>query len=137
MLGEFFVASDLEIDDGLAETGPHGRFPAVEANGLSHVPIARLGELLGAGSYDDLLQEIEARPSASGEAVLFRIGRSIRDAIAVVDGRADAASAWAATDELRLSGWSSEPAEELLGRLAELSQAARGVEKDLWYWWSL
>jgi hypothetical protein len=54
------------------------------------------------------------------------------------DRKPDAAGAWAATDELRLSGWSFEAAEETLGRTArELSRRARETEKDLWYWWSL
>jgi hypothetical protein len=137
MLGEFFAAPDAEVDDPLAETGPHGRFPTVEANGLSHVPIARLGELLSAGTYDVLMGELDARPSASGNAVLFRIPRSIRDAIGASATLDEVAQTWSETDELSLSGWRAESAREVLGRLAELARTARSADEELWYWWSL
>lgn len=137
MLGEFFAASDSEVDDQLVETGPHGRFPTVEAKGLSHVPLARLGVLLGAGSYDELMHAIDAHPSRSGEAVLFRIPGPIRDAIGATDVVLELAPAWAATPELSSSGWSPELAAGLLTRLVELARTAREADADLWYWWSL
>jgi hypothetical protein len=55
MLAEFFAASVLEVEDELLERGPCGRLPTVEAMGLSHVPIVRIGALPGAGSYDELV----------------------------------------------------------------------------------
>ena len=107
MLGEFFVVAPADIDDEVVERGPHGRFSTVEANGLSNVPIARLGSLLGAGSYDELMAATDARPSSSGEAVLFQIPPQIRDALADAERVDDVGSAWAQTPELSLSGSSS------------------------------
>jgi hypothetical protein len=137
MLGEFFAASAADVDEGLVEIGPHGRFATVAANGLSHVPIARLGELLGAGAYDVLVREVDAQPSTSGEAVLFRIPRSIRDALAVADDIELTSRSWAATDELTLSGWNPALAADLVAQLVALARTARSTDADLWYWWSM
>ena len=73
MLGEFFF-SDLDaIDEALLATGPDRGQPSVVANGLSPVDIARLGELLGAGTYRDMLDRTAQvhRESASGESGIY------------------------------------------------------------------
>jgi hypothetical protein len=137
MLGEFFAARADEVDDLLVEEGPHGRFPTIEANALSHVPIARLGEILGAGAYDDVILGFEGRGSESGEAVLFSVPSAVRDALAHAGDLGAVAERWAATEELRLSNWRSEDALELLRELSLLAREARTDDRGLWYWWSL
>jgi len=137
MLGEFFAAKPEEIDDSIVEEGPHGRFATVEANGLSHVPIARLGEILAAGAYDDLILGIEGRGASSGEAALFSVPEAIRDALADAEDLDATADRWASTDELRLGGWGAESARDLLGILSSLAREARTDGRVLWYWWSL
>jgi hypothetical protein len=44
MVGEFFAARADDIDRQLVANGPYGRFSTVEANGLTEVTIATLGE---------------------------------------------------------------------------------------------
>jgi hypothetical protein len=66
MLGEFFAAKEDEIDEVLDE-GPFGRArPTVEAKTVSSVSIATLGEILGAGSYDDLFERVDGASGESG-----------------------------------------------------------------------
>jgi hypothetical protein len=125
------------VDDELLELGPHGRFPVVEANGLSHVPIARLGSMLGAGSYDELMAATDIRQAASGGAVVFRFPGSIRDALTAPERLDEVAPAWAAIEEMTASGWTLHLTEGLLDRLGELARDAQSAERELWYWWSL
>jgi hypothetical protein len=54
VLGEFFAARESEVDDELLEA-PYVRLQTMEAKGLSEVTLATLGEILGLGSYDDLV----------------------------------------------------------------------------------
>lgn len=58
--------------DDLVQIGPPRPLSHGQANGLSHVPVARLGALLGAGSYDDLM-------AATG----IRLVQLVRDAQSV------------------------------------------------------
>lgn len=44
---EFFSARADDIDEALVERGAYGRFPTVEAKGLTEVSLATLGEILG------------------------------------------------------------------------------------------
>jgi hypothetical protein len=83
VLGEFFAARAEDIDDGLVEDGPYGRLQLVEAKGLTPVSIATLGEILGAGTYDQLVEPISEGPAAeSEEAGLLTIPTGFRDALA-------------------------------------------------------
>jgi hypothetical protein len=64
VLGEFFAARPEDIDEALVADGPYGRLPTVEAKGLSAVSLATLGEILGVGTYDDLVNRIAEGPQA-------------------------------------------------------------------------
>jgi hypothetical protein len=66
MVGEFFAARADDIDSLLIANGTYGRFSTVEANGLTEVSIATLGEILGAGSYDSLVERASEGPAAQG-----------------------------------------------------------------------
>ena len=117
--------------------GPQDRFPSIEANGLSPVPIARLGELLDVGSYSDVLHEVHSRPAPGGEAVLVAVPARVRNALGEADDLQRVARAWASTEELVLSGWHADATTSLLHRLALLARDAGATGRELWYWWSL
>ena len=138
MLGEFFSARTEDIDEALVERGPLHRFPTVEAKGLTEVSLATLGEILGVGTYDDLVDPMGEGPQTeSGEAGVLKIPTEFRDA---VGGRADldsAAERWVATDELAMDGWQKGDALEVLRDLSALAQSAAREDRNLWYWWSL
>ena len=138
MLGEFFSARAEDIDDALVEGGPYGRLRTVEAKGLTEVSLATLGEILGVGTYDDLVGRIAEGPQAkSGEAGVLTIPIAFRDRL---DGARDldsVAERWTATEELTLDGWDKGDALEVLRDLSDLAQSATSEERDLWYWWSL
>jgi hypothetical protein len=138
VLGEFFAARPEDIDEALVANGPYGRLTTVEAKGLSEVSLATLGEILGVGTYDDLVNRIAEGPQAeSGEAGVLTIPSNLRDAFS---GEADldaAASLWVATDELSLDGWRKEDALDVLRELSELARTATTETRELWYWWSL
>jgi hypothetical protein len=123
----------------LIDDGPVGRYPVVEANNLTSVELATLGEILGVGSYDELVVSFEdrGRPSASGEAALLPIPTEYRDAIAALDDGASVAAAWAATEELALSGYRAEDAVDVLSAVGELARQAQTDGRELWIWVSL
>lgn len=137
MLGEFFAARPEDIDHRLVEEGPYERLPTIEAKALSEVTIATLGEILGVGTYDDLVEQAAEGPQTENrEAGILTIPSVVRDALAGVEDLDVVAARWAATDELQ-GGW---PPDELRDVLRELSQLARDAcssGRQLWYWWSL
>jgi hypothetical protein len=137
--GEFFVAHVEEVDAPLADDGPVGRYPVAEANNLTSVELATLGEILGVGSYDELVVSFEdgGRPSASGEAALLLIPTEYRNAIAALDDVAAVAAAWTATEELALSGYRAEDAVVVLSAVSELARQAQTDGRELWIWASL
>jgi hypothetical protein len=137
VLGEFFF-SDLDaIDEALLATGPDRGQPSVVANGLSPVDIARLGELLGAGTYRDMLDRTAQvhRESASGASGIYDVPEPLVAALVGARDLTEIAERWSETDELRLSEWNSTATGAVLTGLKTLA-AARGT-KPLWYWWSV
>ena len=70
MLGEFFAAREDDVDETLVAEGPFERFETIEAKTISSVSIATLGEIVGAGTYDELFDRAdeEARQSEDGES---------------------------------------------------------------------
>lgn len=137
MLGEFFVAREAEIDDELLEA-PYVRLETVEARGLTPVSLAKLGEILELGTYDDLVDGFAATgPAHNDEVGVFRMPTGFRDALAELDHVDAAALGWAATEELRMDEWQFGDAERVLREITALARRAREERRDLWYWWSL
>jgi hypothetical protein len=137
VLGEFFCCDLDEIDESLLATGPGSGHPSVAANRLSPVDIAKLGEILGAGTYRDLL-DLTAQvhqESASGESGVYDVPESLVTALVGTDDLTGVAERWSETDELRLSGWNAAATGSVLSALKTLA-AGRGT-KPLWYWWSV
>jgi hypothetical protein len=136
VLGELFAARPGDVDDQLVEEGPHGRLPFVEAKGLSEVTFATLGEILGIGSYDDLIERTaEGRDAEGGEAGVLSVPDEIRDALAAADDVGTVASRWAATDDLQ--DWPTADVRQVLAEVRQLASEAQASDRQLWYWWSL
>jgi len=137
VLGEFFAAREDEIDDELLEA-PYERLETVEAKGLSHVNFATLGEILGLGAYEVLVDRFPLTGSADNdETGVFGLPRDFRDALAELVDVGGAARRWVATEELRMDEWQVEDGERVLREVSALARAAREEQRDLWYWWSL
>ena len=135
MLGEFFAARPDEIDDDVVARGPSQRFEIVEAKTVSTVSISTLGEILGAGSYDELYERVDAGPRIeSHEAGIDVIPDDVRDRLADVDVDA-IAERWWATDEMR--DWDPADVRDVVEKLAALAREARTTRRGLWFWWSL
>lgn len=138
MLGGFFAANSEDIDDVLVQEGPYGRLRTVEAKGLTEVSLAKLAEIMGAGTYDAFVERIaEGREADSGEAGLLTVPIEFRDALAEADALHDIAARWAATEELTLDGWRTQDSLQVLRDLSELAREAKADGRDVWYWWSL
>jgi len=135
---EFFSARAEDIDEALVERGAYGRFPMVEAKGLTEVSLATLGEILGVGAYDDLVDQIAEGPQAeSGEAGVVTIPRAFRDAVAGAPDLDSAAERWTATEEMAADRRRKEDVLDVLRELSELARSAASEERDVWYWWCL
>jgi hypothetical protein len=138
VLGEFFAARSEDLDEALVEEGPYGRLSTVEAKGLTEVSLATLGEILGVGGYDQLVERIGEGPQAeSEEAGVLTIPTELRDALAEARDINTVAARWAATDELSLDGWRTEDSLRVLRELSALARDAAADRRELWYWWSL
>ena len=137
MLGEFFAARESEIDDELLDA-PFERLQTVEAKGLTDINFARLGEILGLGTYEDLVDQFTATGRADDDDVgLYRLPRDFRDALAGLVDIGSAARRWVATEELRMDEWQFEDGESVLREVSALARRAREEHSELWYWWSL
>jgi hypothetical protein len=138
VLGEFFAARPDEIDDELIEEGPHGRLSTVAAKGLTEVSLTTLGEIIGVGAYDDLVEQIAEGPEAeSGEAGILAIPQTFRDCVAGAGDADAAADRWVTTAEMAADGWTKEEAREIVSDLRDLARQAASDNRDLFYWWSL
>ncbi len=138
VLGEFFAAAAEDIGGVLVADGPSGRLQTVEAKGLTEVSLARLGEIIGVGAYEDLVNRIAEGPQTeTGEAGVLTIPTEIRDALAGETDFDASAERWAATEELSLDGWRKNDSLEVLRELSELARVAGDDGRELWYWWSL
>ena len=137
VLGEFFAADPTKIDNGLLDDGPAGRYPVVEAKTVDPVSISTLGEILGVGSYDELIDEVSKGPmAASGEAGIFTVPSTMRDALA--DSGLDVATIaerWHRTEEL--AAWRSDDVRAVVSDLAALAGRAAAESCELFFWWSL
>jgi hypothetical protein len=136
MLGAFFAARTEDLDDRLVEEGPFERLPTIEAKNLSEVTFATLGEIVGVGTYDDLVERATKGPQAeSGEAGVLSVPSEIRDALAEADDLAPVTARWAATEELE--GFWPDELQDVLRDVSQLARNARAAGQELWYWWSL
>ena len=135
----FFAAHIDDIDDELVEDGPHGRYASVEVKMMDPVKVATLGTIVGAGSYDDLVDKMtdSARDAASGECGLFPVPDAIRDGVVQIEDVDEVVRRWLTTDELRLDQWTNEDTRRLLDELVSLAREAQREGKHLFVWWSL
>ena len=138
MLGEFFALGPQQIDERLLIEGPHGRFPAVRARGLGPVNFARLGEILGDGTYDEVFAEAvaEHQEAPNGESGVLAVPATVCEGLARNSDLEYVADRWVATEELRLARWEAHDALGVREQLAELV-GAREPNQTIWYWWSL
>jgi hypothetical protein len=136
VLGEFFAARADEVDDGLVEHGPLGRYETVEAKTVSSVSIATLGEILGVGAYDDLVEAASSGPQAPhGESGIDPVPGEITAALARATDLDSVVAAWATTDEM--VDWDRGLVRNVVRELAALATKAQAAERELWFWWSV
>jgi hypothetical protein len=138
VLGEFFLCRGDDLDEELIAAGPSGRHAYVTAKGLTPVNIATLGELLGAGSYDEILQQAgaEHHEADSGESGVWDVPAGVCRALLTSESLETAAQQWVATEELQLDGWRTADGVSMLTQLSELLAQQQDAQQ-LWYWWSL
>ena len=136
MLGEFFAARADEVDDALVEDGPFGRYETVEAKTVSSVSIATLGEILGAGTYDSLVEAASSGLQAPhGESGVDPVPSEITAALATATDLDSIAAEWAMTDEM--VDWDRDDVRDVIRELAGLATKAQVTERELWFWWSV
>ena len=76
----------------------------------------------------------EHQEAESGESGVVGVPAAVCDALVAAD-QPGVAEKWAATEELRLSGWQTSDALDVLTELTRLVQSRAG--KRVWYWWSV
>jgi len=139
MLGEFFQCPSDGLDQELIGSGPSGRVAFVSAPGMTPVNIARLGELLGLGTYVEILAQcgVEHHEAAGGESGVWSVPAELCRALATWESLEPVAHRWVATEELQLDGWRAGDGVSVLAQLSELLRREEAAGTVLWYWWSL
>jgi len=137
VLGEFFAASPDSVVQ-FVEDGPFDRTRTVEAKGLTEVSLATLGEILGLGEYDSLVDVIgDGIDAEGGEAGVLPIPGAMRDALARLDDVGRVSTAWVHTEELAADGWRPDEAAVVLREVGALAREACAAGRSLFYWWSI
>jgi hypothetical protein len=138
VLGAFFLSSSDGLDRELIGSGPSGGQAYVTAKGLTPVNIATLGELLGAGTYDEILGQSGAEhyEAESAESGVWDVPADVCRALLAHESLEQVAEQWVATEELRLDGWRADDGISVLTHLYRLLDE-RQDGQQLWYWWSL
>ena len=138
MLGAFFLSSSDGLDRELIGSGPSGGQAYVTAKGLTPVNLAKLGELLGAGTYDGILGQSGAEhyEAESGQSGVWDVPVDVCRALLARESLEPVAQQWVATEELKLDGWRAEDGVSVLTQLSQLL-GERQDGQQLWYWWSL
>jgi hypothetical protein len=138
MLGEFFAAREDEIDATLVAEGAFERFETIEAKTINSVSIATLGEIVGAGTYDELLDRAdeEARQSGDGHSGIDTVLPEVQQALAEAPDLDSVARRWGATDELA-DWWRPDDVLAVVRELADMARRAQADGRRLWFWWSL
>lgn len=132
---QFFVALEDEIDDVVVADGPSGRFEVVLAK-VDYVSIAKLGNIVGAGTYDAILDRIfDSHRGSHGYAGLYLVPDEVRDSLASAADPDAVAAQWRATDEMR--EWEPSEVGNVVRDLAALAQGARQTGRHVWCWWSV
>ena len=133
---DLFAARREEIDAAVIAGGAEGRFPLVPNKALTGVETATLGELIGAGGYDELSDAMfdELQNADGDESGVIPVPDAIRDALADTDDLDAVAVRWAQTDEV--AAWADYVPEFLAGA-RDLARAARVDGRSLWIWWTL
>jgi len=102
------------------------------------VNVASLGEILGAGTYDEIFEQcgVEHYESDSGGSGVWDCPDVVGKALPASGDLQPVAEKWVATAELQLDGW---PASDGLGVLQQLAEVLSDREEGqvLWYWWCL
>jgi hypothetical protein len=133
-----FLAGDHEVSADLADFGPGPEFTlSWGVRDLSQIELAQLGEILGAGSYDDLFAAMPEFPHTNVQCGLFRVAPQIRDKLVALNEVEPVALEWAASEEIEGLSWTEEDARVVVDGLVALARQARVQEKQLWIWWSL
>ena len=131
----FFAARADQITEAVVEHGPGPEFSAVEAKMMSPVEVASLGEIVGAGSYEQLIALISTseREGRNGTTGLYFVPGDIGDGLVQADLET-VSGRWAATEEMQ--AWPLDDVRATLTALRDLASAARSQDKELWVWWS-
>jgi hypothetical protein len=137
VLGELFLAGRDDLDQELIGSGPSGRRACVAAKGLTPVSIATLGELLGVGSYEEILGQAGAEhyEAESGVSGVWDVPDGLGRGLLASENLQSVAERWVATEELRLDGWGVSDGVSVLTGLSQLLGRRQDGEQ-LWYWWS-
>ncbi|MFG3283245.1 hypothetical protein [Streptomyces sp. NPDC048111] len=122
------------------------------ASGFDVVPLAGIDPCVTMASLEAILtgctyDEASARPRAGRilsspdheSAFIISLSDTLQEALASAShqGLADAAAAWAETDELRASGVTGDTADEVLILLSTLAARAGAGQRRLYCWWAL
>lgn len=141
LLTDFVIAGEDEAGDLATAVRPAERWPTLECKGVEMVKISTLfAAATGTPPDDDLPGSFELAGEGRDEGPwVFRIPENIAGAIAGIapDELPAVAARWAATEELRLDGWSAGEAAEVIGQLRGHAKKAIEARSTLFLWLSL
>ena len=139
ILVDFFAANKAELERLTPDVMPWDVLNTVQFNGVTDVQLAGLAELLLDIEFEDALDEITAvNPSETGPWI-FRLSDGFARSLALLaeDRQRPTAKRWVKAMPEEFEGWELEAVLELLETLVDVSQAATGSDRHVYYWTSL
>jgi hypothetical protein len=136
VLTDIVVAHAAEAENVLRADVPSEAFDGIDANGIDHVKLGTLWELLSGKS--DAVDEVVQMPLLAGDEEdgpwVFQIPPALVASLAALDDGAieSTASAWARTEEFL--DWHPSDVVTVLRELCGAAQRATAQAKDLLMW---
>lgn len=134
---DLIMADPVDAARIVASDYPLGTFKGVNVDGLDPVKLAALHSLFISAPFGEVLRDYQPVAAASPNGPwLVRLPSQLitfLGSIAPPD-QASVAARWASIDSVSEAGWSSDDADQFLGRLVPFAQTAAFEGKDLFLW---
>ncbi len=134
---DLILAAPNDAPAIVASDYPLGSFKGVNVDGLDPLKIAALHALFVDRPFVEVLREYQPVAQASPDGPwLVRLPGELIVLLGKISppDQPSVAAKWAGTDQAREEGWSTEDADQFLGRLVPFAQSAAFDRNDLYLW---
>jgi len=134
---DLIMADPVDAASIVASDYPLGTFKGVNVDGLDPLKLAALHALFVSAPFAEVLRDYQPVAAASPNGPwLVRLPSQLITFLGTIapPDQSSVAARWASVDSVSEAGWSSDDADQFLGRLIPFAQTAAFEGKDLFLW---